>query len=64
MSEGEFQAELKALLKRFPEQAKGFIVQPAPASGGEVNSSATATARCVRYGVDPDTGEVVCLEWE
>ena len=64
MSEEEFRAELTALLKKFPEKAKdGFRVEATARTIGKAAAIEAASARCIRYGFDPDTGEFVCQEW-
>lgn len=62
MSDKEFRAELAALLKKFPEQARGFSVELSSSSAEEATGAAVST-RCVRYGRDPETGELICLEY-
>jgi hypothetical protein len=62
MSEEKFRRELASLLEKFPEQAKGFQVAELP-SVSEGAEAAPQGGRCVRYGRNPQTGELVCLEY-
>jgi hypothetical protein len=62
MSEREFLSKLKELLERHPEEAEKFLVRDDRTAKGTSDES-RGNKRCVRWGVIPDTGKRVCLEW-
>lgn len=59
----EFLRGLKALLDKHPNMAGGFSVESVSQSEEAPKPEASDEKRCIRYGRDPNTGELVCLEY-
>ena len=64
MTNPKFRAALKKLVDDFPVDGAVLVEETQATSDNEPSGAALAGKKCVRWGRNPKTNELVCLQWE